>query len=300
MATTQLQALAGLGRDAEALALGEQFLARALETEQGIQSEHLRMVMALMHAKQGHAAVAIATADDVIARFTAAGISGLNLGLAYETRARIALSMRDLESFGRYAALCRPIYYGRKNQALTAKYEKLMRDARRYSDAAPHNAAPSMPNSTSLQGAKLVSILEACITAQSRADVALSLLLEHSRSGSGYLFALGQSGPNCVARANAAEPSAAFVAGIRAYVAEALGEETVETVDDKDERGAQTLAKTLRDADGPDYRPLLLSHYTGGKLVVSGVAALQVTDQFVHPGQVATEMSAIGIGLDST
>jgi hypothetical protein len=42
-----------------------------------------------------------------------------------------------------------------------------------------------------------------------------------------------------------------------------------------------------------------LSHYTGGKLVVSGVA-LQVTSQFVHPSQVATDMSAIGIGLDST
>jgi hypothetical protein len=74
--------------------------------------------------------------------------------------------------------------------------EKLTRDARRNSDTAPRNAAAATPNSAVLQAAKLLSVLEACPTARSRATVALSLLLEHSRSGSGYLFAIGCRGPS--------------------------------------------------------------------------------------------------------
>jgi hypothetical protein len=299
LATTKLQALAGLGRDAEALALGEDFLARAREAEQGLQCEHLRMALALIHAKLGHAELAIATADEAIAHLTAAGVSGLNLGMAYETRARVALSLKDNEGFGHFAALCRPIYYGRKNQALTAKYEKLMRDARR--DGPARSGAAVTPNSPLTQGAKLVSALETCRTAEMRANVALSSLLEHSRSESGFLFVLGQLGPTCIASAKEDEPSEAIVELVRSYVAEELSEEG-DTTRSQDEPDMQTLADHWRDADGHQYRPVLLSHYADGELIVTGVAVLRVAAAalFVHPGQLASELSRYGIGVDST
>jgi hypothetical protein len=300
MATTKLQALAGLGRDDEAHALGEEFLARALDTEQGIQSEHLRMALALIRAKQGNIEFAIATADEVIERLSAAGVSGLYLGLAYETRARVSLYTKDHEGFGRFASLCRPIYYGRKNQALTAKYEKLMRDARR--DGPVRGGGGVTPNSAIAYSAKLISALESCRTPEMRANVALTLLLEHSRTESGFLFVLGQLGPTCVARAKEGDPSDAIIELVRSYVAQELGDESI-TTGSEDEPGMETtVAATWREANGGEYRPLLLTHYADGKLIVSGVAVLRIgaAAAFVHPGQVASDLSRYGIGIDST
>jgi serine/threonine-protein kinase len=301
MATTKLQALAGLGREDEAHALGEAYLARALETEQGIQSEHLRMALSLIRAKQGNVAGAIATADEVIERLSAAGVSGLLLGLAYETRARVSLYTKDNEGFGQFASLCRPIYYGRKNQALTAKYEKLMRDARR--DGPTRRGGAVTPNSAIAYSAKLISALESCRTPEMRANVALTLLLEHSRTEGGFLFVLGQLGPTCVARAKEAEPSDAIIALVRSYVAQELGDESI-TTGSEDEPGMETtsVAATWREANGSEYRPLLLTHYADGKLIVSAVAVLRVgaATPFVHPGQVASDLSRYGIGIDST
>jgi hypothetical protein len=300
LATTKLQALTGLGRDAEALALGEDFLARALQAGQGIQSEHVRLALALTHAKLGHSELAVATADEAIARLTAAGVSGLNLGVAYETRARVALSIKDNEGFGRFASLCRPIYYGRKNQALTAKYEKLMRDARR--DGPSRQAAGMTPNSAIAQGVKLVSALERCRSPEMRANVALSLLLEHSQTESGFLFVLGPLAPTCIARVKEGEPSEAILGLVRAYVAQELGDDDGDTTGSEDAPSMKSLAETWREANGHEYRPLLLSHYADGKLIVSGVAVLRAgaTTQFVHPGQVATDLSRCGIGFEST
>jgi hypothetical protein len=175
-----------------------------------------------------------------------------------------------------------------------------MRDARR--DGPVRGGGGVTPNSAIAYSAKLISALESCRTPEMRANVALTLLLEHSRTESGFLFVLGQLGPTCVARAKEGEPSDAIVELVRSYVAQELGDESI-TTGSEDEPGMETtVAATWREANGSEYRPLLLTHYADGKLIVSGVAVLRIgaAAAFVHPGQVASDLSRYGIGIDST
>jgi hypothetical protein len=175
-----------------------------------------------------------------------------------------------------------------------------MRDARR--DGPVRRGGGVTPNSAIAYSAKLISALESCRTPEMRANVALTLLLEHSRTESGFLFVLGQLGPTCVARAKEGEPSDAIIELVRSYVAQELGDESI-TTGSEDEPGMETtVAATWREANGGEYRPLLLTHYADGKLIVSGVAVLRIgaAAAFVHPGQVASDLSRYGIGIDST
>ena len=72
---------------------------------------------------------AVELADMLIQSWKSLGTVGLNLGLAYETRARVALAMKEQQDFATYARLCAEHYRAKRNPALAAKYARLIHEA---------------------------------------------------------------------------------------------------------------------------------------------------------------------------
>ena len=64
--------------------------------------------------------------DVAIEELLKLGSSGLHLGLAYETRARVAGRARDEQAFERFAQLCAEQYRLSENRALCARYDRLV------------------------------------------------------------------------------------------------------------------------------------------------------------------------------
>jgi tetratricopeptide (TPR) repeat protein len=289
LATTHLQVLMGLDRGAEALELGQRYVASAEQAELGYAREYLRMTLAVVQAKQGQREAALASADQVLAAFSALGATGLNLGLAYEARARVAMLSEEMADFARYAAHCRQVFCGRKNRALIAKYERLLHDAKRA--VSPHGLeGGASPSSHILTSVTIASALRTCRSATERAAVALTLLKEQSGAEAGYLFSVDDTGPRCIASSGDSEPSDTIISMVRAYVALEL-EEADTTATDASE--AQSNATAWVGADGQKYRTVLLSHQLGGSLVITGVAVLVTSlgRPFVFPAQIASTLS---------
>jgi hypothetical protein len=100
-----LRTLVERRRYQEAIALGEGFLERARELELGYLINYLRMPLSLALCGARRFEEAAEQADAAIADLLALGSTGLNLALAYETRARVARAADDEASFAHFATL---------------------------------------------------------------------------------------------------------------------------------------------------------------------------------------------------
>jgi hypothetical protein len=124
MAASQVRTLCALERKQEALLLAEAQLARAQEIELVCLAEPLWQALALSQAHMGREE-AVRTAEASIERALSLGVTGLNLGIAYETRAQVALLLGDGPAFEQNAELCCEAYGCYRNPALLAKYRRL-------------------------------------------------------------------------------------------------------------------------------------------------------------------------------
>ena len=129
-AGAHLKTLFDQGRLSEGEKLGREYLLAAERQEIGYPANLIRMPFALIEAKLGKRHNAQDLADEAIANWNALGATGVYLGLAYETRARVAIYNDDPQSFRVYAKLCGQLWRSGNNPALIAKHEKLMQDAR--------------------------------------------------------------------------------------------------------------------------------------------------------------------------
>jgi len=290
LATTHLQVLTGLGRDEEALGLGAAYLEQAASAELGYTQEYLRMTLAVVQAKHGQHEAARASADRALEVFGALNTTGLNLGLAYEARARVAALADEPADFERYAAGCRQVFCGRKNRSLIAKYEKLMLDARRSVAGPGAHGALELPSKL-LSDTGVGSVFRTCVSAAERASVALTLLQQQSGANDGYLFALGASGPECVARLADTEPPDTVIAMVRAYLAREMNGAVTTATDGESE--VLSSATEWLGGEGQKYRAVLLSHQTSDALVITGVAVLvtPLGRPFSFPAQIASTLS---------
>jgi hypothetical protein len=100
-----LRTLVRMERHREAIALGETYGKLARARGIGYARSYIDMPLSLALCGAGMPERAVALADEVIGCFVALGSTGLNLALAYETRARIAAACDDRAAFDRYAAL---------------------------------------------------------------------------------------------------------------------------------------------------------------------------------------------------
>jgi hypothetical protein len=138
---------------------------------------------------------ALELADGCIREYVAAGVRGLTLGMAYETRARVALAMRDGAAFHTFAARCGEEYRRGENPMTSAKYERLLRDAevaglRGTRDPAQPIDPFGPPTLLTASASTAASRLLACSPGEERAREALSVLMEAAAAQAGYLFGL--------------------------------------------------------------------------------------------------------------
>jgi serine/threonine-protein kinase len=125
--------------------------------------------------------------------------SGLLLGLAYETRARIAIAENDEAAIRHYAQLCAQEYKGARNPALNTKYKGLMREAeaagvvvttglQRAIGTTGDFVVGEISRATQMADHTLSSRLIGCADRAQRAREALRLLLENASAAGGFLF----------------------------------------------------------------------------------------------------------------
>lgn len=291
VAGAYISVLSQLGRNDEARKLGEQCLALAEQAGLGYLTHYVRMPLAIACAEQGEHERAVQLADQAIYGFRSLGSDGLNSMLAYETRARVAVLARDTTAYDTFAKACADQCRTAGSRVLGAKYERLVRAATTASvyveDVAPDHVLAT------LTGTQLTSVLVGCNLPRERAERSLSLLLRRSGTEEGFLYLIGDHGPELVAQAGPNEPPLGLPAVVAEFIDSELQERELATRSIEDEVPAKnSLWPTPY---GDKHQLVLLSHQMSEGFAVSGVAALLVKAgaPFTHPGTLASHLSRL-------
>jgi hypothetical protein len=142
-------------------------------------------------------------------------------------------------------------------------------------------------------------MLESCRGAADRAQRCLAILLDHSQASEGFLYTLGDDGPELVARIGTIDVPATLLGSVRELIeaeqrdqdqsTAALPAEPIESA------SVPLTTSELTGAHGERYRLVLLGHQVSGAFAITGVAAAVAKPgkPFVYPSSVAAELSRI-------
>ncbi len=278
-----------LGRHAEACKFGRDSLLTAEQAGLHYVAHYIRMPLAVVCAESGEVEFAAELADAVIASMREIGSDGLSLVLSYESRARVAVCAKDISAYETFAKLCAERCRAADSRVLGAKYERLVRLA---AGAGVHvrEAAPSHLLAT-LTGTQLTSVLVGCHNPSDRAERALQLLLRASGAEGGFLYLLGDQGPELAAQVGPNEPSL----GLPSVVSEFIDGERQDRELTTRSLEHDTTPSFLSDERGMQHRLVLLSHQMPDGFAVTGVAALVLPPgaPFTHPGALASQLSRL-------
>jgi tRNA A-37 threonylcarbamoyl transferase component Bud32 len=194
IAASHLRLLAAVGRRDEALARVDDYIAICAKHE--LRGADLYRSAALIWAGAGRQADALRMLVAVTARLEAIHISGLALGVFYESAAQIAIDMNDRASFDKFAERCAEEYQKSNNPAVGAKLASLL-DRARERGMQPSEAALSAQSSIRPAAAEsefetVQSRIAECVDSADRARCALTLLLQATVSSVGYLYGTGE------------------------------------------------------------------------------------------------------------
>jgi hypothetical protein len=288
-----VNALCLLGRVGEAAQFAEQALRAAEQAELGYMTHYIRMPQAQALAQLQDFERAAVIAESVIQQLRELGCEGLSLILAYETRIRVAIGAKDSPAYETYARLCADQCRAAGSRVLGAKYERLVRAA---TSAAVHvpDAAPDHVLAT-LTGTQLTSVLVGCNKPSERAERALQLLLRRSGTTAGFLFLIGDHGPELVAQAGPNEPPLGLPSLVSEFIDRELQDRELNTRSlEAEETSASNSIGPTEDRD-THHQLVLLSHQMSEGFAVTGVAALVIEPgaTFVHPGSLASHLSRL-------
>jgi hypothetical protein len=291
LAGGHLRALDELGRHKEAVVIGEEYVKAADAFGLGYSTNYVLMPLSVIQAKCGKKEVAVSTADRALASFAALGTTGLNLGLAYETRARVAWLLSDKPEYTRCLGLCRDVYTTRGNAALVTKFEKLRRSA---AAGLRKNAAVQPPPSGGMGFFTTASVvgssrLDLCQGPESRASCALSMVMDTCGASAGVLYLVGAHGPFAAASHGKADEA------LRDLALEYLMNEATD-LETTGEGSAITTGDSKADwtgEHGEKYRPVLLTHESKDGFTITGVVVVATSPEapFTYPSRVANEVS---------
>lgn len=219
LAGLHITSLLRLGRLSEAKEDGDRLLADAKRAELDTYTMYVSQPLALVESALGHHDVAVAYADDEIRRFTSLGSTGALLGSLYETRVRVALAMGDVEAFQQNADLCAKEYRVGHNPPLTARFDRLMQEARRSGASADAGELKSAVVSKKPDEASRVAmLLAACRGPRERAERALRVLLDQLGLDTGFLYTLQPGGPTLAAFLGVHAPPSGLDTAVGAYL----------------------------------------------------------------------------------
>jgi serine/threonine-protein kinase len=200
LASIHIKLLRELGQTERALQRVAEYVKLAEREELSMGQRFVLMESARTLASVGRHAEAIATLEPAIAHVEALGSQGLALGMFYETRASIAIAMRDRAGFDDYSERCAREYEKGQNPALSVKLARLLDEARQadvartetatFTKALSFRPAPPDQESESL----IVSRILECVDASDRARCALTMLLQNTEGYLGYLYGVQRDG----------------------------------------------------------------------------------------------------------
>ena len=281
------------GRAEEARAAGSAYLEEANRRGIGYEQNYIRMPLAVALSRLGARAEAASLAELVVSTFEALGVTGLNLGLAYETRARVAMYDGDRARFEHYLKLCAKYYRAALPGPLAARCDRLLREERLVNgvpEGAPIRASGEY-QAVAASISRIATHLDLASDPRERAQAALELLLEDSGAAEGFLLGLCNGELVLRARIGTAELSASMLALAKKYLADQcrVDELTLVTELEQESRSEWTVDERFV------YRPVLLSHEVEAALAVTGLALLRAPlgGYFRHPAATAVQLSRL-------
>jgi hypothetical protein len=278
-----------LGEDQQACESGQRYLEQAERAELGYMVNYIKMPLSLALVRSGDSARGTRYAQEAISSFEALGTRGLNLVLAYETRARIAVFDKKPTDYEHFAGLCGDQARSVRSRLLATKHEKLKQLA-----VAAEVRASELTLSTEIATTRLglTSILAGTHRPAERSEKSLELLLHSSGARAGALFLLTEQGIELAAQLGTAEVPEFVSSYVTAYLDMELHGTDLNTQDTLDADGAPEVWTS---ESGERYRPVLLSHQAEAGFMVSGVAVMLEgkNGQFQYPGSVASHLSRL-------
>jgi hypothetical protein len=191
-----LMCLERLGRFQEGKRLGDELLERAEAAQLQAACGLILRPLALMEARLGDFAAAVAHLSENIEESKKLGMGGINLGIAYECRARVAVWADDREAFERYAELCAEQYHaGGGSPDLSARFEALLDEARGAGLVDANWRSRELgPMTLTHAQVELRDRLADCTSAESRCMQALLAIARAANATGGYLFGVTNGG----------------------------------------------------------------------------------------------------------
>lgn len=285
LAGAHVRVLDDLGRLEDATLAGEKYLKEAESAGLGYVTIYVLMPLAVVQAKRKKQDEAVALADRALSIVTNLGATGLNLGLAHEARARVAIAFADKQGYLEHLGRCRDVYTSAGNAALVTKFEKLRRSA------TARKPAASAPLGGGFQSMSVVgtSRLELCAGPDARASCALGMVMDQCGATAGVLYLVGAHGPFAAAAAGSADEV------LRSLALEYLESEAsdVSTTGDGSSITTGDSQVDWTSSQGEKYRPILLTHESSEGFLVTGVAVVTMSPDvpFSYPSRVANEVS---------
>jgi len=235
------------------------------------------MPLALAEASLGDHENAVKNSQAVIDIFHSLGATGLNLGLAHETRARVALFMQNRDDFNMHASLCSEHYKTGENAVLTAKFEKLMQVATHarlgLSDVLFENIDLSTPT-TIVTHVQITEMLDASTDPEERFKNALQVLVKRCRCLGGVLYTMQEEGLVLSAQYGQHARPNGCDALIRHFLSSHLYYEEDETKCIDEAKESSSDGSEWIDQEGQRHHPIIIGHYNQKRFVISGCAVL--------------------------
>jgi hypothetical protein len=266
-AGAQVQTLCMQERYAAARSCGEMHMAAAERAQLGIERNHIRLPLALALARCGKFSEAERHVADALVECHALGCKGLNLALAYETQAWIALLSNSPERTEAHMAELTSLLKGCSSQTLAARHERLRRTANKTF----LGDFESVQDERSLQvGMQIMAALTACDSTEERAQRSLDFLLAETGSAQGFLYAVTHDGCTLAAsRADHAPPPEIDAVARKSLINElADNQATGELEPDSTANTGYMLH------GGRCYRSILLGHAGSDGFVVTGLGVV--------------------------
>jgi hypothetical protein len=275
--------------------LGTSALETAEREDLGYLCNYIRMPLAQAYCKLGDRENAVMHANAVVRYFREIGATGINLGLAYETRARIAIDMKDAEGYKMYHDLCAEQFIGKNNRALAAKVDKLEEEAEHPELGLPDGTASAVETDPQSACYKLTQALMSCNSSEERMRRLLAIFIEQSASAEGVVYSMQKDGPVLSAQSSNITIPANVESRAKSYISAEL-EDTADTTASSSQIGSSSAFTTAwTGVEAEEYRPVLLGHHTKEGFAVTGLVLLLLDPKtkFKYPADIISTASKI-------
>jgi hypothetical protein len=267
LAASRLRILFRLDRVVEAVSLGREYVARAEAAGLSHVVNYIRMGLALAEARSGEIEAAERTIQLAISQFESIGTRGLNLALAYEVGAHVAIFKKDKAGLDRFATLAAQTHGAGGDPLLAARTERLRAAADRFmSRSGDEGDGVIVQESFPV----ILSAMRTSNSTSERAHAALSCLVQEGKASGGYLYLSRDGHMSRVATMGRLEPPPEV--GWRV-------EELFANLDVNTQTNTGGSSVAPESAGWPEceewlFRPLVLTHYEEGSPRWSGVVVL--------------------------